>query len=180
MPLDPYAGARRCARAAVVFGVVVALGCSPYAVIERRAGPPVEGRIVSSDPRTLTVELPDGGTSTIARAEIADVDHPGNVAMALGLPNTVLGSLSAVITIFMLPAAFEQGWPEQSDERLGAAPVAVAVGFFAAVNLAIGLPPFIWGSDAWFTSTGNAQPGHGPSGGGSRVEFGAGGLRVRF
>ncbi len=153
--------------------------CSPYAHIVRKDEPALEARIVSSDPKILTVETPDGRTVEIERRGIEEIDHPGNVAMVIGLPNTVVGSLFGVITVFLLPAAIEQGWPEDTETRLGAAPVAVGFGLIAAVNLAVGLPPFLWGSETWFTSTGNAQPTpiQVPS---ARVDIGPGGLRVRF
>lgn len=155
-------------------------GCNPNALILRRDAPPLEGRVLSSDPEIIVVETPDGRTVELRRSEIEDIDHPGNVAMALGLPNTVVGSLFGVITIFMLPAAFEQGWPENTEERLGAAPVALGFGLIAAANLAVGLPPFLWGSEAWFTSTGNAQPTPRQPSGVSRLNLSPAGLQVRF
>lgn len=151
-------------------------GCSPYAVIERRGEPPLEGRIMTSDPTTIDVELPDGKRLQIPREAVTAIDHPGNVAMAIGLPNTVLGSLFAVITVFMLPAAIEQGWPE-GDERVRAAPITLAFGLFAGANLAVGLPPFVWGSETWFESTGNAQPAERPR---FSVAISASGIRVEF
>lgn len=164
-----------------ILPLVFALGgCNPNALIVRRNGPPLEARVISSDPDTITVETPDGQTQQLRRSDIEDIDHPGNVAMALGLPNTVVGSLFGVITIFMLPAAIEQGWPEDTQERLGAAPVALGFGLIAAANLAIGLPPFLWGSDAWFTSTGNAQPSPRQRTGLSELRIGPTGLEVRF
>lgn len=160
-------------------GALFVAGCSPYAVISRADQPPLEARVVSGAARTITVETAAGETLVLARDDIAEIDHPGNVAMALGLPNTVLGTLFGVITIFMMPAAIEQGWPENTGERLGAAPVALGFGLFAAVNLGIGLPPFIWGSDMWFTSTGNAQPAY-DTPLQSRIRIGPGAIRVAF
>jgi len=155
--------------------------CSPYAIIERRSRPPIEARIIASDASTMTLEQPTGRTLTIGRDHIIDIDHPGNVAMALGLPNTVVGSLFAVITVFMLPAAVEQGWPEDGEEQPGAAAVALGFGILAAVNLAIGLPSFLWGSDIWFTSTGHAQPAYDTSTTDSvQLSIGPGGMMVRF
>lgn len=157
-------------------GLMLALGgCSPYAHIARREGPPIEARIVGSDATHLIVETPDGQRQRVARDEVAEIDHPGNVAMAVGLPNTVVGVLFGVITVFVLPAAIEQGWPKDEAEDPGAAPVALVFGLIAAGNLAIGLPPFIWGSRAWFDSTGNALPPAAPE-----VRVGPGFVRVRF
>ena len=168
---------RRARVAAIGLSTLTAGACSPYAVIQRRAAPPLEARIISADAESLTVESTEGESVRVLRADIDSIDHPGNVAMALGLPNTVVGSLFAVITIFMLPAAIEQGWPEGDSERVRAAPLALGFGVFAGLNLAVGLPPFLWGSRMWFTSTGNAQPSEQSS---VTIGLSPGGLQVRF
>ncbi len=169
---------RQIAPLAALVAPYVLTACSPYALIERKNTPPLEARILAADAESITVEQPDGQVSRLLRANIDDIDHPGNVAMALGLPNTVVGSLFAVITVFMLPAAIEQGWPRGDDERVRAAPLTLAFGLFAGANLGIGLPPFLWGSDTWFTSTGNSEPAAGQTS--FELRIGAGGLRLNF
>jgi len=155
----------------------LSIGCSPYARVYRQDGSALDARITGSDRSQLFLALPDDETTTIDRDDIEDIDHPGNVAMLVGLPNTVLGGVCAVISVFTLPAAIEQGWPDDNSDDLGAAPVATLFGVIAALSLAVGLPPFLWGSRQWFDSTGNALPPESPS---LRLSVGPGGVLIRF
>lgn len=142
-----------------------------------RSGPPVEGRIVGSDGSRIFVATDADERVELDRVDIDSIDHPGNAAMLIGLPGTLVGTLSGVVALFTLPAAIEQGWPEGDSDTVGAAPVAVYFGVVAAVALGVGLPPFIWGSNQWFTSTGNALPPESPA---LRVMIGPGGVLVQF
>jgi len=72
---------RRCGlltMAAATFGA-----CSTTATITRRSDPPLEAKIVRGTP--VSVIVVDGDSDrAIARDEIVDIDHPGNVSAVAG------------------------------------------------------------------------------------------------
>jgi hypothetical protein len=76
-----------------VLGLVFLTGCSTSATITRRYGNPFDAQIISSDENSVYVET-SRGKQTIAREEIADVDHPGNVAAVIGAVVTGYGLLN--------------------------------------------------------------------------------------
>jgi hypothetical protein len=71
--------------------------CSSSATITRRDQPPITARIESSGAEALHVRTGDGKELHIPRAEVADIDHPGNVLMIAGL------SLLALVYISVAP-----------------------------------------------------------------------------
>jgi len=58
--------------------------CASTATITMSDGTVVETEIVESDETSITVE-DKGERQTIARTAIADIDHPGNVALTAGI-----------------------------------------------------------------------------------------------
>ena len=114
-------------------------GCGTKATITRVNAPPVEAEIVGGDQENIYVELA-GGTMPIAREEIEDIDHPGNVA-------AVIGGLVSAYGIANLALGLPQ------CEKQGPA-------FCTGVILpaTIGLPVMIYGIAVWARSRGAANP----------------------
>jgi hypothetical protein len=69
---------------------VSVLGCAP-ATIYRCDDRPLEAIIESSDATSLRVRDPDGNHFVLGQEQVADVDHPGNVGVVVGLVLTGLG-----------------------------------------------------------------------------------------
>jgi hypothetical protein len=72
------------AAVAVLVPLLATGACSLTATIERRDGPPTEGRIDQSDRNTLHLVDGDGRTMALDRRQVADIDHPGNIALTVG------------------------------------------------------------------------------------------------
>lgn len=66
-----------------VIGLALLTGCSTSATITPRYGNAFDAEIIKSDGTTVHVKGPDGSRA-LKRAEIADIDHPGNVAAVIG------------------------------------------------------------------------------------------------
>jgi hypothetical protein len=79
--------------------VLVVGGCSTTATIERRDGPPTEGRIERSDQGALYVSDGDGRIMRIERRQVEDIDHPGNIAFTVGafLTTMLVGAVAGAL-----------------------------------------------------------------------------------
>ena len=75
---------------AVLFAFSAA--CGTTSTITRNDGVMVEAKVLRSDPDSIYVRTPGGTERALARADIADIDHPGNVVAVLG---TLLGAYGA-------------------------------------------------------------------------------------
>ena len=60
-------------------------GCSTTATISRTNGPAFEAEILGSDANSLRVRDDYGREFAVAREEVADIDHPGNVLSTIGV-----------------------------------------------------------------------------------------------
>ena len=69
--------------------------CSYSATISQRDGSFREGYILGSDEEYLHVEARDGSEHDVRRADITDIDYPGNV----------LGTIGVVVAAVLLPIA---------------------------------------------------------------------------
>jgi hypothetical protein len=69
---------------------LLAGSCSSTATVERRDGPPTEGRIERSDEDGLYLSDDQGRILRLDRRQVADIDHPGNVCMTVGAVITTL------------------------------------------------------------------------------------------
>ena len=79
--------------------LVVALSvgaCSTTATIHRAHGPAYEAEIADSDASRLRVLGDDGRLHEVPRAEVTDVDHPGNVVLTVGAVLAGIGALVAL------------------------------------------------------------------------------------
>ncbi len=82
--------------------LVVALSvgaCSTTATIHRAHGPAYEAEIADSDASRLRVLGDDGRLHEVPRAEVTDVDHPGNVVLTVG---AVLAGIGALVALSIL------------------------------------------------------------------------------
>lgn len=96
--------------------LVATLGCGNTATLRRWNGPDVEARIAGSDERFFYLEA-NGSTHPVPRADVWEIDHPGDVELA------VAGGMSL---LFGLPLAIIAGQePDQRDQILAAAAVLV-------------------------------------------------------
>jgi len=117
----------------------LAMGCGTSATLSMRAQPPIEGKITSAGETYINVKS-EHGTVEVPRAEVTDIDHPGNVAGTIGAVISAYGVVNAVV-----------GAPQ--CERQGAA---YCIGVFTPA--AIGLPLMIWGFTTWSASRAAADP----------------------
>ncbi len=116
---------RRCQP--VLFALSVApfvTGCGSTAIIARRDGLQSQGRITGSNKNNVYVESENGGVRAISRANIEDIDHPGNVAAGFGLAVTAYGIANIAV-----------GAPQYCDGRayLSCAGVFLPAGIGAAL-----------------------------------------------
>lgn len=73
-------------------------GCGRTATITRTSAGPIEGKITTSDRKTVYVRrATDGVHVSVPRADIADIDHPGNVAAVAGAAILAYGVASPLI-----------------------------------------------------------------------------------
>ncbi len=68
-------------------------GCGITATVHRWGAPPLEAQIVDSDANNLYVEDDQGRRYRVPRSTVKELDHPGNVAMAVGLGCLALASI---------------------------------------------------------------------------------------
>ncbi len=113
-------------------------GCSTTATISRKGGPTVEAKIQRSDREYLFVKTEDKAEAVIPRAEVADIDHPGNATAVLGGLLSAYGVLNIVSGL------------ETCSESEGA----VGVGYCTGMVLpaAVGAGMLIWGLTTWGNS----------------------------
>lgn len=114
-------------------------GCGTTATISRINAPAMEGRIVSSDQRSIYVQTA-GDTFPIARDEISDIDHPGNVAATIGAVVTGYGIANIALGA-------------EDCDRGGAA---YCTGVF--LPAAIGAPIMAYGLVTWLKSVSASGP----------------------
>jgi len=107
--------------------------CSSEATIRRRDGALVDARIVASDPDALFLAGPAGPTR-LPRADVDDIDHPGNVLVVAGLSVLLVGA---------------QIIASEHQTGAGAASVAVTTGL-------PGLAMITWGATTYLRSNGAA------------------------
>ena len=120
--------------------------CSKTATIQRANKPPIEAVIERSDESYLFVELPlVGGSEPIARAEVIDIDHPGNVHLLVGSIFTGISVMMGALGIYAL-----------LDDDPFLEVVGVQFSFNAVVYGAIGVPLGVWGYKTWSRSKRNA------------------------
>ncbi len=116
---------------------VLAIGCGTTATLTRPGAPEVEAKIMASDSQNIYVENA-GGTTTLARDSITDIDHPGNVAATIG----------AIVTGYGI-ANIATGAPD--CDREGAA---YCTGVF--LPAIIGAPIMAWGIATYARSVSTA------------------------
>jgi hypothetical protein len=128
---------------------ILICGCSTSATISRLNGMEVNAKIQRSTASDVLVRTADGSEVSIARADITDIDHPGNATAVAGV---LLGAYGAVNIALRA----------QDCERGGAA---YCTGVF--LPAAAGLSMFIWGMATWIGSTsaasGSPNPGAVPA-----------------
>jgi len=79
--------------------------CSNTATITRRSGPNFEASIEDSDSDSVYVRSGNGALYRVPRNDIVDIDHPGNVHLAIGAALLLWGTLMLVV-----PARSDAEW----------------------------------------------------------------------
>jgi hypothetical protein len=77
----------------VCFVSITFAACSSTATIRRGNGPAYEAAIASSDEQAVYVRGENGMTYRVPRAEVVDIDHPGNIALTVGASLLAYGVL---------------------------------------------------------------------------------------
>jgi hypothetical protein len=127
--------------------LVLTIGCAgSTATITRPDGPPIEGRIESSDAETLRVRTPDGNVLSLDQYAVSDVDHPGNVLATIGL------GYAAGSAILFFPPALRH--PQPADGAGTSPRVLAFIGLAAVVE---GLAIFTYNIAVWAASKRRAR-----------------------
>jgi hypothetical protein len=119
--------------------VLLLEGCGAHAEVRLRDGTCIEGRIEGSDPEAVHVDH-----FAVPRDQIAEIDHPGSVALATGASLAVFGLWNV-----MAPSSWQPESFNCFGEGLGRAG-------FALVGLAVGAPLAVYGAVVWSGSRGRA------------------------
>lgn len=118
-------------------------GCSTTATIGRVDGGAYTARIVRSDQRSLFVKTSaEGQEIAIPRANVSEIDHPGNGMAVFGALLTAYGAMNI---------AAGAG----TCSEVGGA---YCVG--TVLPAAVGIPILIWGMNTWTNSTHAAHGGN--------------------
>ncbi len=72
---------------------LVAPACSTTAAIRRNSGPNYEASIVRSDADAIYVRGGNGALYRVPRADVAEIDHPGNGLLVTGLASLAFGAI---------------------------------------------------------------------------------------
>lgn len=100
----------------------------------------IEGEIIDSDANSIRLRLDGGEVTDIARDEVIDIDHPGNVAALLGTWGALNGAFMTVGGI-------------TSDDGLQRV-IMLPAGIITTLG---SLFPALWGYDTWLTSKEQAR-----------------------
>lgn len=118
-------------------------GCSTTATISRSHGRPVEATLYRSDNEALFARTEQGVDVVIPRAEVTDIDHPGN---AIAIVGALLGAQGAV------SIAAGHG---SCGKLTGSMSAAYCVGTY--LPAAIGGAMLVWGLATWANSSTSAS-----------------------
>lgn len=126
-----------------VAGLLLALtvsACANTATIVTRDGRRTEALIAGGDRDHLLLQSPYGVESAVRRAEVRDIDHPGNVLATVG--GVLAGSTG--LDLVVLGAMCSSGRTSSS----GCPMLLGMMGGMAAVGTGL----FVWGLWTWLTS----------------------------
>jgi hypothetical protein len=126
--------------------VACTTACSSAATVERRGAPDLEARIVGNDDRYLYVENDQGRVFRVERRTVVDIDHPGNVAAAIGTPFLAVSGL--LLGLLMTYAPHERWF--RGDNLIASVPL--------VIYGSIGLPLVVGGLGVWLPSAAAAGP----------------------
>jgi hypothetical protein len=130
-------------RTLVPIAFAILAGCGSSALISTKRGYFLEGRISGGDSNSVFVESQRADSPiAIPRSEIADIDHPGNVAATIG---GILGGYGVANSVVAVPTC----------EQAVAYKEACYVG--TLLPLAVAIPMFIYGLVTWQRSRSAAE-----------------------
>lgn len=131
------------------FVAMLSTGCGSTAIIARRDGLQSEGKIMGSNKNNVYVEGQNGGVQGISRANIEDIDHPGNVEATIG----------GFMTAYGLANIFVFGAPGDSCRRSAVDCVGVFMPWVAGMSV------MAHGLTIWKRSVNAADPTNSRTGG---------------
>ncbi|MDX2013161.1 MAG: hypothetical protein SFW67_23400 [Myxococcaceae bacterium] len=124
----------------LLLGLVATTGCTTTATFLTRSRGNVEARIVGGDRQRLLLQSEAGAELIVDRADVVDIDHPGNVVALLGGIVTFSGLTNVAVGALSCRSSFQSG----SD-------CGFIIGMMSSV-LALGAGMLTWGLWAWLTS----------------------------
>jgi hypothetical protein len=119
-----------------------ALGCTSTATFLTRTRGNLEARIVGGDRQSLLVQSESGAETVLDRADVVDIDHPGNVVALVG--GLVAGS--GLLNLTVLGLSCSSGFSGGGSSSCGF--IYAYTGSIAAVGLGM----LTWGLWTWLTS----------------------------
>ena len=133
--------------AAALLTLTACSACAPTATITRYDGWQVEAEITRSTEDYVYIQTEYAPEQKIARADIAEIDHPGNVLGVVGLSIGVTYTITGAVFVPFLFSGNEL------DRFVGGLSLASAAGLaFMGFGFAA------WGWNLWNTSVTNARP----------------------
>jgi hypothetical protein len=118
-------------------------GCTTTATFLTRDTGLLEARIVGGDRTNLLVQTESGAERVLARADVVDIDHPGNVVALIG--GIIAGSGAVNLGTFALTCS--SGFGSTGSQ---CAPIYVVLGSMVAAGAGM----LTWGLWTWLTSRG--------------------------
>jgi len=121
--------------------VLLCSGCSTTATVFTRDGKRDEARIVGGDREVLLLQNDYGVERVVRRAEVKDIDHPGNVVATIG--GIIGGSYGLSLAVVGGVCA------TSGSSRNSTCPLLLGM---TGVMTALGAGMFVWGLWTWLTS----------------------------
>jgi hypothetical protein len=115
-------------------------GCAATATVTTRDGRQTEAFITGGDQRHLLLQSQYGVESVVKRADVGDIDHPGNVLAVVG---GILGG-SGALDLVVLGTMCASG-------AAGSSSCGFMLGTLGGMT-AVGAGLFVWGLWTWLTS----------------------------
>jgi len=127
---------------AVAWWLVVAMsGCSTTATVITRDGKRDETRVVGGDREVLLLQNDDGAEKVVRRADVKDIDHPGNVVATLG--GLIASSYASALIV--------SGTFCGTSGASGGSSCTLLLGTSGGMT-ALGAGMLVWGLWAWLSS----------------------------
>lgn len=129
-----------------------AIGCTHQADVVMRDHSTISGEIVRADGESVFVRDAGGEETAVARADIADIDHPGDASAIAGGVLAGLGVVGAVPSVIVLATTSDGGDLSGIGVFFGALGLGGSLALIGA-----GVPMLVWGIGAHGDSADKAE-----------------------